>query len=114
MRKRFLKLLLSRGLLIMLLNGCAKEIIVDDLDLELTYQPLLNDQDENMEALVMIPETNTDYIDSIYEGLSSIELNQQIACFAPVTGWAAEVMLVEVTNEEDVETVVDIFEARIE
>lgn len=84
-----------------------------DLVLEDVYQAILNAQ-EGQDPLVMFPEGNPDLIESFYPGLSQIELVQQAIYFPPVLGFVSEVLLVEVANHADVQSVVEIFEARIE
>jgi len=84
-----------------------------DLVLEDVYQAILNAQ-EGQDPLVMFPEGNPDLIESFYPGLSQIELVQQAIYFPPVLGFVSEVLLVEVANPADVQSVVEIFEARIE
>ena len=61
----------------------------------------------------MFSESNPDVINEFYEGISDIELKQQLLYIHPITGFACEIMLVEVANEADVEKAVSIFESRI-
>ena len=62
----------------------------------------------------MFPEADPAVVESIYPGLSEIELDQQALYFPPIFGFANEIMLVEVTNKNDVDAVKDIFQARID
>ena len=83
------------------------------LVLEDIYQAILNAQ-AGKDDLIMFPEFNPDLIESFYPGLAQIEIVQQATYFPPVLGFVSEVTLVEVANSADVQTVIDIFEARIE
>lgn len=53
-------------------------------------------------------------LDGLYEGLSAIETKQLIAEMAMISIVAYEFVLVEVANADDVETVEDILQARID
>lgn len=61
---------------------------------------------------VLFPESNIDYFESFYPGISEIEMKQFYAGVAPVTNSPFEIILVEVANSEDVQTLMDIFQAR--
>lgn len=109
--KRYLAVLLMLMLMLTALTACGKSS--ESLDLEAVYQALLDVQDAPEEEYVMLPEDTPEIIGYYYGGLSNIELKQQVLYMHPVTGAPTEVMLVEVANSEDVETVEDIFNARI-
>ena len=51
---------------------------------------------------------------SLYVGIADIELKQFYAGVAPVTNAPFEIILVEVANAEDVPTVLEIFQARVD
>lgn len=61
---------------------------------------------------VLFPESNIGYFESFYPGISEIEMKQFYAGVAPVTNSPFEIILVEVANSEDVQTLMDIFQAR--
>lgn len=85
-----------------------------DLNLENVYQSILDAQkDTGKEELVMFPEYDADLIGSFYNGLADVELKQQVVYMPPVTGYACEIVLVEVADSANVKTVMDIFQARI-
>ena len=63
-------------------------------------------------APILFPESNIDYLNMFYPGLADIELKQLSAGVAPVTNAPFEIILVEVANEADVQTVLEIFHAR--
>lgn len=100
----------------MLMTGCAKEQKENKvLDMENVYQTVIAlQEDAGKEAPIMLPESNEEYLEMFYPGFSSIARTQTVAYMAPVTGFATEIILVEVTNEEDVKAMTEIFEARIE
>ena len=79
-------------------------------DLQEVYQEILAAQPENTDDLsgVMFETTDQDAIEEVYPGLGAIELKQHA-----VTGFC-EIMLVEVADSKDVQSVVDIFNQRID
>lgn len=78
------------------------------------YQAVLDTQPEDAEELIFFEESNPDLIASFYPGLESVELNQQAFYMPPIVTAPCEIVLVEVKNTEDVQTVEDIFHARID
>ena len=84
-------------------------------DLQQAYRDLMNSQPSDMEDLsgVMFETTDQDAINGTYLGLGDIELKQEVCYQHAVTGFC-EVMLVEVANADDVQKVIDIFNARID
>ena len=86
-----------------------------NLNLEDVYQALLKYQTDNgKEVPVLFPGTGDPYLEEFYSGLFDLELRQSVYYIAPITGFACEVVLVEVANEADIETVKSIFQARID
>lgn len=65
-------------------------------------------------APILFPESNLDYLESFYPGISAIEMKQFCAGVAPVTNAPFEIILVEVADEADVQKVIDIFQARVD
>ncbi len=114
--KRFITVLLVLMLAVTALSGCGNDnaATVKELDLEAVYQSILDAQGDAAEEIAMLPESSPEIIESFYAGLGDIELNQEVLYMHPVTGAPTEVMLVEVANADDVQAVVDIFNARIE
>ena len=78
------------------------------------YEAVLAAQPEGAEDLIFFEESNPDLINSFYPGLESIELNQQAFYMPPIATHPCEIVLVEVTDAENVQAVVDIFQARID
>lgn len=66
------------------------------------------------DAPILFPETDVNYLNNFYQGLADVELKQLYAGVAPVTNAPFEIILVEVANEADVQTVLDIFQARVD
>lgn len=65
-------------------------------------------------APILFPETNVDYLENFYPGLAAVEMKQLYAGIAPVTNAPFEIIMVEVANPDDVQTVIDIFQARVD
>ncbi len=78
------------------------------------YQAILDAQPEDAEELILFEENNPELIASFYPGLEDIELSQQAYYMPPIATHPCEIVMVEVKNEEDVQAVVDIFQARID
>ena len=113
MKKNLFFAIIATTLLV--LTGCAKEKETKILNMEEVYQSVLTLQEKSgKEALIMFPESNEEYLEMFYPGFSSIPRTQTVAYMAPVTGFATEILLVEVTNKDDVKAMKEIFEARIE
>ena len=113
MKKNLFFAIIATALLV--LTGCAKEKETKILNMEEVYQSVLTLQEESgKEALIMFPESNEEYLEMFYPGFSSIPRTQTVAYMAPVTGFATEILLVEVTNKDDVKAMKEIFESRIE
>lgn len=122
MKNKLISLLLAAAMLLGLLAGCGNASApettapapqMEALDLEELYNEgiaVLNQMGDS--APVLFPETDINYLENFYPGLSDIELKQLYAGVAPVTNAPFEIILVEVVNEADVETVKEIFQAR--
>ena len=120
MTKRLIAALLA-VMLLAALAGCGAEPVeitpteppVEPMDLEALYNQgveVLAEMGDR--APVLFPETNIDYINQFYSGLADIELKQFYAGVAPVTNAPFEIILVEVADEADVPTVIEIYQAR--
>lgn len=112
--KKHIALLLAIMLLLAVLAGCGSDNVSDakELNLEEVYQSIIDAQ-ENPDDIVLFPESSEEMIESFYAGISDIELKQEVLYMHPVTGAPWEIMLVEVADSGDVDTVKDIFNARI-
>ena len=78
------------------------------------YQAIMDAQPEDAAALILFEESNPELIASFYPGLDGIELSQQVFYMPPIVTHPCEIVLVEVKNDSDVQTVADIFQARID
>ena len=118
MMKRFCLILLTVMMVVGILGGCAgqsapTEPTVEMPDLETLYHQGVEKLAEmGPNAPVLFPETNIGYLNQFYPGLADIELKQLFAGVAPVTNAPFEIILVEVADEADVPTVMEIFQAR--
>ena len=114
MMKRLIAILLA----VMLLAGCGAQTTpteppVEHIDLEDLYNQGVAVLDEmGKDAPVLFPETDVAYLDQFYHGLADIDLKQLYAGVAPVTNAPFEIILVEVADEADVPTVLEIYQAR--
>ena len=79
------------------------------------YIDTANYEPENTDDLsgVMFETTDQDAIEEVYPGLGAIKLKQEVCYQHAVTGFC-EIMLVEVADSKDVQSVVDIFNQRID
>ena len=131
MKKKMISLVLAAALVIGLLAGCGNGSTPETTapattpattapqaelpDLETLYNQgieVLNQMGED--APILFPETDVNYLNNFYQGLADVELKQLYAGVAPVTNAPFEIILVEVANEADVQTVLDIFQARVD
>ena len=104
-------------LLIASLAGCGmqkEEGPAPGTALNTFYQVILDAQPADAEELILFEESNPDLISNLYPGLENIALNQQAFYMPPIVTHPCEIVLVEVANKEDVQTVADIFQARID
>ena len=114
--KKILAVLLML-LMLTSLCGCGNEennVPEPGTDLGVFYQAILDAQPEDTEELFFFEESDPELIENFYRGLTGIEFSQQAYYMPPIATHPCEIVLVEVKNEEDVETVVEIFKARIE
>lgn len=134
MKLRLTSILLAAMLLMGILAGCTAEppattsapettqpatVATEAPDQVLDLEALYN---EGMEVLaqmgdrapVLFPETDINYLNIFYPGLADIELKQLYAGVAPVTNAPFEIILVEVADEADVNTVREIFHGRVD
>lgn len=119
MKKSLTAIVLTAVLVLGLLAGCAAEPQETTAAPLPDLQTLYNQGMETLaqlgdEAPILFPETNIDYINEFYPGIADIELKQFYAGVAPVTNAPFEIILVEVANAEDVPTVLEIFQSRVD
>ena len=132
MNMRLTSILLAAVMLLGILTGCSAKPTETTLvpettqpatvataapDVALDLEALYNQGVEVLaqmgpNAPVLFPETDINYLNEFYPGLADIELKQLYAGVAPVTNAPFEIILVEVADESDVQTVREIFHAR--
>ena len=126
MKKRMISILMAVVLVFGLTAGCTaqpQETQPQETTAPVAALPDLETlYNQGMEVLaqlgpdapILFPETNLDYINEFYPGIVDIELKQFYAGVAPVTNAPFEIILVEVANEADVSTVLEIFQGRVD
>ena len=78
------------------------------------YDAVLAVQPEGAEDLILFEESDPGLIESFYPGLNAVELSQQVFYMPPIVTHPCEIVLVEVKDAKDAQTVADIFQARID
>lgn len=109
--KRIIALLLTLLMLFTLLAACGKE---ETIDLDAVYQNIMAAQADNPIPLVLFPESNPEFIEGCYPGLSAIELNQQVYYAPPIFGFGCEILLLELADKRDAKVAEAILQARID
>ena len=85
-----------------------------EVSFDAVYQGILDAQkDSGQEELIFFPEEGADTIESLYPGLSALNPSRVQLYLPPVTGYACEILLVEVT-EGDVDAAKAILQDRID
>lgn len=86
-----------------------------DIDLTAVYQSILDLQTENgLKEPILFPASGDPYLEEFYPGVFELEFKQKVFYVAPIAGFACEVLLLEVTNPEDIKTVQAVMQARID
>ncbi len=80
-----------------------------DADLSAFYETLVSEGEWPSMSLL-----EGEMLDNFYPGLSGVATKQSAVYMADITSVACEIALVEVENADDVKTVEDIFQARID
>jgi hypothetical protein len=102
-----LALMLSLGLTAC--GGGSDNTAAFSTDLTAFYDTLF--QGEDAPAMM---ELTDDLLDSVYPGLNQVALKQCVVYTPMISAVAAEAAMVEVADQADVQTVRDIFQARID
>lgn len=114
MKKQFLVLLAVAVSLSLFACGGADNTPAPGTPLNTFYDAVLAAQPADADGLIFFEESDPALIDSFYPGLGDIELNQQAFYMPPIATHPCEIVFVEVADAADVQTVADIFRARIE
>ena len=83
-----------------------------EISFDAVYQGILDAQ-ENTDELIFFPEEGADAIESLYPGLTALNPSRLQLYLPPVTGYACEILLVEVA-EGDVDVAKAILQDRID
>lgn len=88
---------------------------VQAVDLRAAYDAAIAQVNEALgsEAPVLLETTDMDMLDSYYPGIKDVATKQLVAFQSP-TGTACEVIMVEVENAADAETVRQLFQTRVD
>ena len=109
--KKFLSLALAFAMSVTLLAGCAgKPAQTAQVDLEAYYQTIFTDP-ENSPAMMAL---DAEMLEGLYPGLTALELKQTVAYMPMITAVACEIVMVECAKAADVDTVKELFQARID
>lgn len=85
-----------------------------EVSFDAVYQGILDAQkDSGQEELIFFPEEGADAIESLYPGLTALDPTRLQLYLPPVTGYACEILLVEVA-EGDVDAAKAILQDRID
>ena len=93
-------------------NGGDQDVFTTDLSA--FYDDMFSTIFPDPNNAPSMSEVTGDYLDQLYPGLSEVETTQCLVYAPMITAVAYEIALVEVTNAADVQTVQDIFQARID
>ena len=93
-------------------SGSASSGAADGISFDAVYQGILDAQ-ENTDELIFFPEEGADAIESLYPGLSALNPSRVQLYLPPVTGYACEILLVEVA-EDSVDAAKAILQARVD
>ena len=95
-------------------GGASSGTADGDISFDAVYQGILDAQkDSGQEELIFFPEEGADAIESLYPGLSALNPSRVQLYLPPVTGYACEILLVEVA-EGDVDAAKTILQDRID
>ena len=93
-------------------NGGDQDVFTTDLSA--FYDDMFSTIFPDPNNAPSMSEVTGDYLDQLYPGLSEVETTQCLAYAPMITAVAYEIALVEVADAADVQTVQDIFQARID
>ncbi len=89
--------------------------VEETLDLAALYETgMAHFEGGEVEAPFLFPESNLEYLNNFYPGIVDVPLKQHYFAMAPVTNAPLEIAMVEVENEDDAQTVKEIFQGRVD
>ena len=83
-------------------------------DLQAYFESFMNSLGADNTPATMSANEDPSYVDAFFPGLNDIELKQSVLQMAMMSQIGFEIALVECANAEDVETVKNIFQTRID
>ena len=101
------------ALLVLSLAACGKATPQEDsksVDLKQAAEDAIASLGDEV---VLFPVEDTAEIESLYPGLTAVETKQLVAYQPPVSGYGCELVMVEVANSADTETVRSILQQRV-
>ena len=102
------------ALLVLSLAACGKATPQEDsksVDLKQAAEDAIASLGDEV---VLFPVEDTAEIESLYPGLTAVETKQLVAYQPPVSGYGCELVMVEVANSADTETVRSILQQRVD
>ena len=102
------------ALLVLSLAACGKATPQEDsksVDLKQAAEDAIASLGDEV---VLFPVEDTAEIESLYPGLTAVETKQLVAYQPPVSGFGCELVMVEVANSADTETVRSILQQRVD
>ena len=107
--KKLTALLLALAM-VLALAACSNKTAQEAPDLNTVYEDYI----ASLEEVPMMMDVTDDVVETFYPGLSAIDLQQSVLVTAAISAVAYEIAMVECADSADVETVRDIFQARID
>ena len=83
------------------------------MDVESLYEAGMRAVNRRGKQLLLITETRLEFVEAFLPGISGIKMSQHRFAMSRETNAPMEVDMVLVRNEEDVQTVIDIFQTRV-
>lgn len=84
------------------------------IDLNAVYDAIMAEQPAELEPLVLLPETNTELIYSVYPNLENVDTNQMVYYCPAVMGYPCEIMMIETKTQREADYAYDVFLDRID
>ena len=109
--KKMLCLLLC-AVTVLFLAACGKEAAPKEVDLKTAAAEAVAVVEAAGE--VLFPEENPEVIESLYPGLTGMELKQLVVYLPPIIGFPCEIVMVEAADEDDAMEICAILQNRID
>lgn len=112
--KKLMTILLSLSMLLALSACGSNSNTAEAPDLNQFYTDFMASLGEDNAPAMMDANEDESYVETFFPGLNDIELKQSVLQMAMISAVGFEMDLVECANADDVETVKEIFQARID